>query len=54
MSSCPTSEIDGLGNLNFPENGNSIMCLSPCYKDNYPSPYGLGNNIQNQPGLDVF
>jgi len=46
LEECPENEILNLGSLKYPPQ-NPTMCLSPCYKDTYPSPYGRGlpNNV---------
>ncbi len=38
---CPSDEKFGLGDLRVVRDGETVMCLSPCKRWNYPSPYGL-------------
>lgn len=53
LNSCPTNEIDGLGDLRVFVNGKVVMCLSPCKRWNYPAPYGMGQPENVDPGLHM-
>ena len=53
LSSCPTNENNGLGNLQVNRNGNLVACLSPCKRWNYPPPYGMNRPESNSPGKEM-
>jgi len=49
LEDCPDTEIENLGSLKYPVD-KPVMCLSPCYKDTYPAPYGSGHPNNQPPG----
>jgi len=51
FTSCPSNEIDGLGDLAVYHNRQKVACLSPCKRWNFPPPYGLGKNEDQAPGV---
>jgi len=53
LNSCPTNENNGLGDLRVIKNGETVACLSPCKKWNFPSPYGLGRPETIAPGVNM-
>lgn len=52
LAACPTNEAN-VGDLRVIKNGRTIMCLAPCKKWNYPSPFGLGRPENTGSGLNL-
>lgn len=53
LDKCPTSE-NFVNDLRVRDaSGRTVMCLAPCKKWNYPSPYGLGKDERIDPGLHL-
>jgi len=51
LETCPAGEIDGIGDLRVIRNGQTVACLSPCKRWNFPAPYGLGRDEHQDPGV---
>ncbi|XP_021955579.1 glucan endo-1,3-beta-glucosidase [Folsomia candida] len=49
LDACPSGE-NHVGDLRVWKGGRVAMCLAPCKKWNYPSPYGLGKSENIEPG----
>lgn len=53
LEKCPTDE-DDVGDLRIRnENGETVACLAPCKRWNYPAPFGLGRDEQEEAGLQL-
>lgn len=51
LSQCPTSEIDGVGDLRIQVSpGDVVQCFSPCKKWTWPTPLGDGKTEQDATG----
>jgi hypothetical protein len=51
LDDCPQDETTGLGDLRVIKNGQTVACLAPCKKWNYPPPYGFGFSETVDPGV---